>query len=115
MSLNYAVFLFNIGDKKKAAKQFSSFDQKIKGLKGNANPANSDPEVGVICIVKPALNGHSLIKPWFTEDRCFLTAYQKYCRKLPQELSAILLVCIKVPPVYKNTSHLSFELKYTQR
>ena len=38
-----------------------------------------------------------------------LNAGQKYCRKLPRELPAILLICIKVTPVYNNTEHLFFE------
>ena len=43
--LNYAVFLYNQNDKNSAVKQFSQFEQKIRVLKGNQNPANSDPEV----------------------------------------------------------------------
>ena len=39
------MFLYNQNDKKMALKQFSQFEQKIRVLKGNQNPANSDPEV----------------------------------------------------------------------
>ena len=45
ISLNYAVFLYNNNDKKMSTKQFSQFESKIRVLKGNQNPANSDPEV----------------------------------------------------------------------
>ena len=46
ISLNYSVFLYNNNDRKMAQKQFSKFESKVKGLKGNANPLNTDPEVG---------------------------------------------------------------------
>jgi len=36
-------------------------------------------------------------------------ATQNHCRKLPLELSAILLICIKLPLVYKNVNLSSFE------
>lgn len=45
LALNYAVFLYNNGERKAAQKQLSNFENKIKGLKGSANPANTDPEV----------------------------------------------------------------------
>ncbi|WAR11557.1 BBS4-like protein [Mya arenaria] len=45
ISLNFAVFLFNNNDKKAAQKQFAAFENKMRALKGNNNPANSDPEV----------------------------------------------------------------------
>ena len=39
------MFLYNNNDRKMAQKQFSKFESKVKGLKGNANPLNTDPEV----------------------------------------------------------------------
>ena len=51
---------------------------------------------------KPMLNDHSLKYPCgqCPADRCQLNANHKYCRKLPQEHSAMLLICIKVLLVY---------------
>ena len=37
-------------------------------------------------------------------------SYKKYCRKILQDLSAILLICIKVSPVYKSANSSSFVL-----
>ncbi|XP_060577578.1 Bardet-Biedl syndrome 4 protein homolog isoform X2 [Ruditapes philippinarum] len=45
ISLNYSVFLYNNNDRKMSQKQFAKFESKVKGLKGNANPLNTDPEV----------------------------------------------------------------------
>lgn len=45
ISLNYSVFLFNNNDRKMAQKQFGKFESKVKVLKGNANPLNTDSEV----------------------------------------------------------------------
>ncbi|XP_045191416.2 Bardet-Biedl syndrome 4 protein-like isoform X2 [Mercenaria mercenaria] len=45
ISLNYSVFLYNISDRKLSQKQFSKFESKVKVLKGNANPLNTDSEV----------------------------------------------------------------------
>ena len=64
--LNFAVFLLNNNDRKNAATQFSAFESRIKVLKGNANPANSDPEVRQcnlstsICIIPADSTKHDL-------------------------------------------------------
>ncbi len=44
INLNYAVFLYNTGDRKAAVKQFSAFEQKLQQLKG-AGIGDMDPEV----------------------------------------------------------------------
>lgn len=56
ISLNYSVFLYNNNDKKHAQKQFTNFESKVKVLKGNANPVNTDPEVCFLLFVH-FLNG----------------------------------------------------------
>ena len=44
VNLNYAVFLYNLGDRKAAVKQFSAFEQKFQALK-SSNPSEIDQEV----------------------------------------------------------------------
>ena len=44
VNLNYAVFLYNLGDRKAAVKQFSVFEQKFQTLK-SSNPSEIDQEV----------------------------------------------------------------------
>ena len=52
--------------------------------------------------VNPVLSGHSKRRPKIVfQDQLPLNAGQKYCRMLPLEHSAILLICIKLPFVIK--------------
>ena len=44
VNMNYAIFLYNQGDKKSAAKQFKAFEQKFKIAKQN-DPSSVDQEV----------------------------------------------------------------------
>ena len=44
--LNYAVFLYNAGDKRTAAKQFSQFEQRMKMTKQGQQ--SLDKEVGAV-------------------------------------------------------------------
>ena len=55
VNLNYAVFLYNLGDRKAAVKQFSVFEQKFQTLK-SSNPSEIDQEVNgftfIVCFGK---------------------------------------------------------------
>ena len=46
VNLNYCVFLYNTGDRKAAAKQFSIFEQKFQALR-SSNPNEIDQEVHI--------------------------------------------------------------------
>ncbi|XP_071813396.1 BBSome complex member BBS4-like isoform X1 [Apostichopus japonicus] len=67
MNLNFCIFLYNQGDRKSAAKQFSQFEQKYKKMKESATQ-DIDPEIIEIANkLGPALQvGESLV--WKAES-----------------------------------------------
>ena len=54
MNLNYAVYLYNLGERKAAAKQYNLFEQKLQALQ-QSNPNDIDPEVSTDSVMHTAI------------------------------------------------------------